>query len=81
MTPRPTNARQTKKINGNASIVTSLITDRRNAARKHVTLKTGCSELETDNKRLKTALSKTESWYARFVGTQATPPNTATRVK
>ena len=39
------------------------------------------SELETDNKPQKTALSITENWYSRYVGTPATPPNAAIRNK
>ena len=68
-----------KNWKGSASIVTSLVTGKWNVARKHVTVRTERSKLKTENKRQKTALSLTEHWYARFVGTQATPPNVATR--
>ena len=54
---------------GSASSVTSFVTVKPNATRKHATLTTERSELETDNKRQKTALNITENWYARFLGT------------
>ena len=54
---------------GSASSVTRFVTVKPNSARKHATLTTERSELETDNKRQKTALNLTENWYARFVGT------------
>ena len=64
-----------------ASIVASSDKGKRDAARKHVTQRTERSELQTDNKRQDTALVRTENWYARFVGTQATPPDIAIRGK
>ena len=64
-----------------ASIVTSSVTGKWNAVGKHVTLKTKCSKLDTDNKLRKTTLSVIEKWYSKLAGTQATPPNTASRGK
>ena len=68
-----------KVLMGSASIVTNSVTGKRNAARKHLVLRTERSELKAVNKPQKTALSITEKWYARFFVKQATPANTATR--
>ena len=70
-----------KDSKGSASIVTTSDAGKRNAHRKHATLRTEHSKPEIDNKGQKTALKITEIWYARFVGTQATPANTATSEK
>ena len=50
-----------EKLKESASIVTRLVRRKGNATSKHVTLRTERSELETDNKRLKTALSISEN--------------------
>ena len=68
-----------KDLKGGASIVTSSVTGKRNAARKLTTLRMEHSELETDNNEHETAFSITKKWCDRFMGTQAIPPNTGTR--
>ena len=50
-----------KDLKESASIVISLVTSKRKAARKHLTLKTERSKPETDNKHQETALSITEN--------------------
>ena len=68
-----------KNLTGNASSATNSVTIKQNAAKKPVMLRMERSEGETGSKPQKTNLSPIESWYARFVGTPAIPPNSSTK--
>ena len=69
-----------KDLKGCISIVTSSVTGKPKPARKHATLRTERFEVETENKRQKTAPapSITENECARFEGKEASPLNTGT---
>ena len=68
-----------KNLKGYVSIVITSVTGKPKPARKHATLRTERSEVETENKRQKTAPSITENECARFEGKEASPLNTASR--
>ena len=70
-----------KDLKASAFMVKSLVAGKRNAARKHATLRMEHSFLQTDNKRQKTALSITENQHAIIVCAQPTPVKTSTRDK